>query len=403
MDLTDFLARNQLTVAEVVNRTGASVRLSPGDVLFVSGSLVEGLGNEKSDLDLFLITSRRDIQFTSLNDVTVVIGQCLVDIRVVQRSAVEELFERFNRWAACPRLPRNAFEFTEDERKLLHRLSSGRPLYGEAEFTELNSRVARKDLARHKLDWAAHLVNAIQVDLAGLRAVGDFHSMLPAAHELLGYTIDVLLASYEKTNPNHKWRVRQLAELPADWERRLPGQRTSLSPVERFMSLYRTPPGDSESAIFNHALRIVAFSRCVLPCAEFTLLGHPTLRALALDACAPSATPEARDPLPHLDLDVAIRYSGSDFELLRLNEQGQSATLSPQAFLLLCLFDGVTSRAAAEEYAGRLGFEESGAEVVERLLTLIRYARLGAGEVIDEQMLGAILGRYALKRDSRMP
>lgn len=393
MDLTKFLSHYKISLDEVLTQADAAVHLSRGDVLFISGSLVEGLGNDRSDLDLFLITSRTDIQFTSLNDVTVIVGDCVVDIRVVQRSAIQGLLERFSGWVGRPRQPRAAFEFAEDERKLLHRLLISRPLFGEAELEGLKANLDPRDLARHKLDWARHMAATIQVDLAGLHSDGDCHSMLLAAQELLGYTIDGLLAAYGNTNPTLKWRVRLLEGLPADWERRLPGRPANVSPGERFMSLHRAPQSFSLDAVYDYALQIVAFSRCIFPWAESELLGGKPLSIPPLNAVALPASPSDGESLPHLGLDVVIRFEEGRFDLSRLNVRGQTFELSPQAYLLLCLFDGVTSKKAAADYAEKLELNKAGKVIVEGLMTMARHARLEAAPVIDEQTLRAILHR----------
>src|SRR5437016_5251380 len=99
MYLAGFLSYHGITLDDIVGQAKATLRLSPDDALFVCGSVVEGLGNEKSDLDLFLLTSRKNIPFTSLNDVLLIIGRCAVDVCVVQRTSIEALVKRFNDWA----------------------------------------------------------------------------------------------------------------------------------------------------------------------------------------------------------------------------------------------------------------------------------------------------------------
>ena len=133
MNLEQFLARHKITLDDVLEKVTSSVDLVADDTLFVSGSLVEGIGNDQSDLDLHLITARQNIEFTAcMTDVVVVVGDCVVDIRVVQRSEIDALLARFSNWAVAPRRPRRSFEFVDDERKLLYRLKLGRALYGAA-------------------------------------------------------------------------------------------------------------------------------------------------------------------------------------------------------------------------------------------------------------------------------
>src|SRR5262249_39733120 len=151
MDLTDFLRAKGASIEGILVQTQEIVRLSPGDILVLCGSVVEGLGDERSDLDLILITSRQDIPFTSLHDVALVSGSCLVDISVVERSEVEALLQRFYRWAHQPRQPRSAKAFKIDDQKLLHRIAKGVPLYGEQNFALLRTSLQSIDLLRHRL------------------------------------------------------------------------------------------------------------------------------------------------------------------------------------------------------------------------------------------------------------
>lgn len=389
MNLQEYTRQHNITIEAIVAQVDVAIRLAAEDVLFAAGSLVEGLGNAKSDLDLFLLTCRQDIQFTSLNDVTVIVGKCVVDIRVVQLSVVDSLLQRFDQWAKMPRQPRRAFEFTEDERKLLHRIRCGQVLHGAEPFGRLRSRLDFRELARHKLDWSRHLANTLQIDLAGFRSAGDACSMMFVAQELLALTIDGLLAAHGDTNPNWKWRCRLLGRLPSDLELRLPGRPTGLSPTERFLSLHQPPRRVVLHEVVNYSLRIVAFSRTILPWAEFMLLApeHEVVPAVPLTQPDDVGGPY----LPHLDLDVAVEFREGSFEVRRLNEPGQRFLLSPRAYSLFCLFDGETPRAYALRYAERLTTEKSGGTSVEEIATLVRHAQLEVDASVDEEMLASIL------------
>lgn len=387
MELIDFLNRQGISLEDVVEQVKVSLLLTAGDVLFACGSLVEGLGNEKSDLDLILITRRQDIQYTSLNDVALTVGRCVIDIHVVQRPNLEELLKRFNHWVEQPRQPRLARQFTIDDRNLLHRLRHGRVLFGGEDFGKLRDQLGHADLARHKLDWSCYLARGIQPDLAGFRSAGDHYSMLFAAQELLGHVMDALLVMYQYTNPSWQWRVRLLSNLPVEWESGLPGRPTGLSPRELYLSLHQAPTAHTPTAFLDHALRIVAFSRRLLPSAEYRLLNS----FLTMLPPAQLSKSENDGPLPRLDLDVVLRYKQSGFELLRLNGTGQVFTLSAREYCLLCLFDGETSRAYAVNYAESLWGERRGIDLVEEMLALVRYGEFEARPFIDEYTLNTIL------------
>jgi hypothetical protein len=389
MELADFLNYQKISLDDVVEQAKASLHLTAGDMLFVCGSLVEGLGNEKSDLDLILITARQDIPFTSLHDVALIVGQCVIDVRVVQRFEIDDLLKRFNLWSEHSRQLRLARQFNIADRKLLHRLRNGWALYGADDLGQLQNQLRPIDLARHKMDWECYLSSTILVDLAGLRSAGDYYSMPFAAQEALTHAVDALLAGYGYSNPSPQWRVRLLANLPSEWELDLPGRQTGLSARELFLSLHRVPQSITPSAVLDHALRITAFLRRLLPLIECRLLNPSLLRVL------PAQLGRAGNdrPLPHLDLDVTVRYNDGYFELLRLNERGQIFTLSLTEYSLLCLFDGETSRQDAVSYAERLLGNGSGSDLVEEMIALVRYGEFEARNFVDEQALNAILRR----------
>ena len=387
MELAGFLSYHGITLDEIVEQAKATLRLSPDDALFVCGSVVEGLGNEKSDLDLFLITSRKNIPFTSLNDVLLIIGRCAVDVCVVQHSAVEELVKKFNDWASLPREPRNTIAFTDEERKLLHRLRSGLALYGRERFEQIRDQIKFIDLARHRLDTAQHFASNLQVDLAGLRSAGDQYSLLFCAQELLGHTVDALLAAHKYTNPHWKWRIRQLSDLPSEWDVELPGRRTGVSARDLYLKLHSTPRSTSLSDILSHALRIVAFSRRVFPWATYRLLSPslPPLQAAHSDHTATGV------PLPNLDVDVIVRYRDEKFELLRLQGEGEIFSLSPKEYSLLCLFDGETPKEYAISEAETLSNKKVGREFLQQMLALVRHGDFEARSGFDQQALSTIL------------
>jgi predicted nucleotidyltransferase len=377
MQLSDFLNYHGITLKDVAALAESSLHLTADDTLFVCGSVVEGFGNEKSDLDLLLISARENLPLTSRDATLLMMGRCAIDLRVIRRAAAEELLKRFVDWVDEPRQPRSAMAFTHDERLFLHRLRSGEALAGTEDFRQLQNKVRLTDLSRHRLDCAQYMATRIQVDLAGLRGAGDQYSVLFAAQELLGHTVDALLAGYNYSNPHLKWRVRQLSELRSDWESDLPGRRTGMSARDLYWSLHAAPASASPGAILDHALRIVAFSRRVFPWAESRLLSptSPTLFSFDRDDTGTG------QPLPHLDLDVAVRYRDGKFELLRLHGDGVIFTLSPEEYSLSCLFDGETSSNKENE------------ELLQEMIALVRHGDLEARPFMDEQALTTILHR----------
>ena len=121
--LDEFLAQQGVDRAALTATVDSVVGRRSGDRLLAVGSIVEGLGNRKSDLDLLLVTDRDEDVAEQERGWTV--GRGLVDLRVVRRTTVDRLTDRLAQWA---RRPWNLVElapFSYDERLLLHRLVNG--------------------------------------------------------------------------------------------------------------------------------------------------------------------------------------------------------------------------------------------------------------------------------------
>lgn len=382
MHLDEYLVSRSLQLTEVVAAIASSTGLQAVDVLFVAGSLVEGLGNSKSDIDFFLLSDRGDIEFTSLNTVALMVGGCLIDVRVVRYGELSGLLARFKSWSEMPRHPRRAMSFSYDERKMLHRLASGLPLHGAERFAALKAELDVEQFARHKLDLSRFLASTWQIDLAGLRDCVDILSMPFAAQELLGHTVDALLAGHGKLNPNPKWRPRELKGLPLNWTSALPVIPGKASADRLFVELHRAPAGQGLADAVAHASRIVAFSRIVFPSIEYKFLGPANVPLPRL----PSVSASCGDRLPCLDLDVQISYQNSRFEIWRLNEQRHIFQITPLAYSLLCLCDGDTSTEEAAERLAQIVGRNEAWKVIDDVCGMIDFAGFRAPPIFTEDM-----------------
>jgi hypothetical protein len=389
MQLDAFLGRRGVALSDIAQAAQDRLGLAGDDVLLVCGSLVEGLGNETSDVDLYLLTSRTGFAFTSLDALLLAVGPCLIDVRVVPHAQFDALLARFRAWADQPRQARDALGFSHDERTLLHRLHCCAPLFGAIHLDSLRGRAPQADVARHKLDWARCYADALQIDLAGLRMEGDRDTLAFTAQDLLSHAIDGLLAAFGRTNPNGKWRVRLLAELPDGGFARLPGRPLGRSLRDEYVALHRAPDLEDVGAVHAHALGAVAFARRALAFAERTLV-RPDAAPLPILGGRDGEGPH-QPVLPHLDLDVTLR--GDSLELLRLQGNGEVMSLSPESAVLLCLFDGHTSVSSAVASADHLFGEGKGAEVVGDLLALVEALKLAARPMLDVAVLARLLGR----------
>lgn len=348
IDLQEFLRRGGADLPSVVAKVESTVGLQPDDELLAVGSLVEGLGSCKSDLDLFLITPRDDSLLPAQDHIAVVVGKCLVDVLVLRSAQVEELQARLAAWARGAWNVTQAATFTLAERTLLHRLANGTVLSGKREVDRVTApRPTGRDLARLKLHAARHNGRTIQVDMIGYRDEGDYRSLVFAAQELLGDAVDALLAGHHLTNPLSKWRSRLLDSLPPDWEHGLTVRPTGLTASQVVWQLHRAPDRAVEEECLSHAFRITTFARRVFTWAELHLVGGAALTSEPM-RWPRVESPAGHPPLPYLDLDIDYVLCDGAVAIGRLNDFGQTLTMTPREFALCLLFDGTTTAREAE-------------------------------------------------------
>lgn len=343
MTLEEFLQLRNTQASTIVETVAKAVGLGPDELLLAVGSIVEGHGNSRSDLDLLLITPR---DFGS--SATFVAGKCIVDVRFLKTDEVDELLTRFDEWSQSPWQVTHAAPLTYDERVLLHRLHHGLILHCGTD-EHVTARIpSLLDLARLKLHVARQLARTIQVDMAGYREVQDYRSLVFAAQELLGHAIDALVAGHRLTNPLPKWRSRMLGSVPADWENSLGHRPTGLPAVELCWRLHRAPVRASRESSVKHALRIATFARAAFHWAETTLVGSGKK---AQPKTWPRSTRKSREaPLPYLDFDVDFFVSNGHVTVARLNEFSDTLKISAPQFAMALLFDGTTTPSEAEGY-----------------------------------------------------
>ncbi|MEA3035260.1 MAG: hypothetical protein QOH04_1019 [Sphingomonadales bacterium] len=344
MDLEDFLRLHGADLDQLVEGAQAVAPMQPGDRLIAVGSLAEGLGNRKSDVDLLLVTPRREHGGASPDEVlSFAVGQCIVDMRIVPAALASGLRSRLGTWAQGGWNLMTPSDFNAGELLLLHRLGAGLRLWcaPEAGVDEEDARL-EEDIARLKLHVARHLARTLQVDMVGYCEVGDHQSMVYSAQDLLGHAVDGLLAGFRLTNPTPKWRSRLLDRLPADWESRLVLRPSGLRPSDLVWRLHRAPAEPTAAACLEHACRIVTFARAAFVWAEDSLV-HAGAKGGRRYVWPQLPVGSGEHPLPFLALDVDFSRTEEGVVVGRLNEFGKTLHMSFDDFAVMLLFDNATT------------------------------------------------------------
>ncbi|HEX2269447.1 MAG TPA: hypothetical protein VHH35_07935 [Pyrinomonadaceae bacterium] len=374
IELEDFLKTRGTTLSRVIEKARSSLELAADDCLFAVGSLVEGLGTAKSDVDLLWLTHLDAESIPSAEDLTLVVGRCLVDVQPVPLTAMNELLSRLQAWSRLSWDTTHDAKFSFEERKLLHRLLYARPLQ-VIKRDASKWRPAAADLTRLKLHVARQYSRTIQVDMVGNREAGDFRSLVYAAQDLLGHAADALTAGYGFTNPIPKWRSRLLDQVPAGWEQSLPHRPARLSAGESVWRLHRGPEQLDKRAALAHAFRISTFARAVFAWAEMRLVNNSPKGKELIDWSF-FTLPSPGPVLPHLDFDVDFRIIEGRVFMGRLNEFGETVELSQREFALALLCDGSTTLPDAETAVFGTRSDGAARRTIKRLLSNLKQAGL---------------------------
>ncbi len=207
-----------------------SLRIDPAELLaleklaerkedlavFVSGSLVEGLGNETSDIDLYVIGAVRPIGDRVISKKSFIciskheIAGRRVDVEFWEPKPVNELAELL----ASVVVDRDLDAFECEELDFMHRVKHGLPLIGDANFARWQQRFDQKKLVRYTRYRAEVNVRDVLEDLEGMLADRDLEVAMLRCQDLLGDVCEFSLRSIGETNPKRKWSIKLLAKYP---------------------------------------------------------------------------------------------------------------------------------------------------------------------------------------------
>lgn len=350
MNVDEFLHYGGTDITSVISEIKKKVGINENDELLAVGSLVEGLGNKKSDLDILLVTEKNaHLLPEQSEDIGLICGRCLVNLRVLRVAEIKELLARLDKWSSQPWNVTKLASFTNDDRVFLHRLLHSKTFSDNpADKSILEIKPPAENLARLKLHFARQISRTIQVDMVGYRDEGDYSSLVFAAQDILDHAADALLAGHLLTNPNAKWRSRLLKQLPSDWSSQLILRPVELPADELIWKLHRAPQRAEAALCIEYASRILAFARAIFVWAESKLV-RPACERLVIKNWHQSKSQPDDFSLPNLEFDVDFSITqDEEVAVARLNEFSKPIKLSSREFSIALLFDGITTLREAE-------------------------------------------------------
>jgi Coenzyme PQQ synthesis protein D (PqqD) len=190
-------------------RIAREIITAPEDVVFVSGSLVEGFGNENSDLDLFLV--RYEGEATPdprLVLATVGVEGAYVDYEVYNQANMAAISGAIN--ATDVGDFRAVWRTSLDRIDLYYRTAVANPVYNADGLKLLQRSFEREVSARLLQTWTGlRSVMRLQEARESLDA-GFAPQALVSAQAAAVYAADSYLASEGEAYPNLKWRFEKI-------------------------------------------------------------------------------------------------------------------------------------------------------------------------------------------------
>lgn len=202
---------------EVIVSALAATGGSRSDLLFAAGSMVDGVANAGSDLDLYFIgsgaaagsnTTTRKLE---KNGTVGSLDGRELNLSILDPVGLAELSENFRRCLASLANGGGIAQLdSENDLKVLHRIRSGVPLLGADKLTSLRRDLETARLAEYLANL--HAVTAMNrlVDVDGEIGANNLDSAAWMLREATIHIAYMVLALSGETNPSRKWLLRLL-------------------------------------------------------------------------------------------------------------------------------------------------------------------------------------------------
>lgn len=211
------------TLADVLGDIPTSVifdceqlhRIAKDDFVYLSGSLVEGLGNAWSDIDVYVVSDLKPVGDSITAEGAAAVSNHLLESRRIDYeywppAYLDELATRLANLRPGQRVT-GVLSLVDEV--FLHRLLIGLPLSNEGALARAQSRIRKDDFALYLSKKAIEATNGIFEDVGGMIESGDVEAGLFRCRDLLAAALDAFVHSRGQTNPNPKWRIKVAARV----------------------------------------------------------------------------------------------------------------------------------------------------------------------------------------------
>lgn len=183
---------------------------------YVAGSIFEGFGNLKSDIDVFVIV--KDFKLLKMDYFKSLLGMDIFEKknRIILAYSYKnvdfdiEIYELDFLYDYIDNLSKKDFSLKDIRYDLVHRLKFAECLSNITEFTELKSRINYDCFNMILPKKQCTFFNTKVTDIMGAFEAKEYNSSLKIALNLLEETMCSFLSLYGETNPSPKWLVKKI-------------------------------------------------------------------------------------------------------------------------------------------------------------------------------------------------
>lgn len=216
MTKTEILNKFNVTEAELCKR----VESKDHEIVFLSGSLFDDLGNERSDLDIFLITddSHPLLQQERTIDQNVIVENKRYDLSIFSSSLISEtaqILSGLDFSSSDVYVPRHLHPQVSNYEicTMVHRLKVGAPIFNHAKFGQVLEAFPFSSYIQWMIRIKLNEYDGLYEDIVGSLESHDYLTAEELILQQLRLISQLLILSAGETFDRDKWVPRKLAQL----------------------------------------------------------------------------------------------------------------------------------------------------------------------------------------------
>ncbi|HFJ9434346.1 nucleotidyltransferase domain-containing protein [Bacillus thuringiensis] len=191
------------------------VKTSGDYTVYVCGSILEGFGNEKSDVDVYVLLDELPSELGEEGRIrknkdnvihNILFDNYRLDIEYWTIEKLSKLQNVINQFE----LDGDTIKLSEDEIDFIHRIKYAIPVINKDLFKLLEQKIDFDKFDKALLVKQINLYQSSVEDVEGCLESEDLYTAIMTSRLALDRSIDSLLCSKGETNPRVKWRLRKL-------------------------------------------------------------------------------------------------------------------------------------------------------------------------------------------------